>query len=74
MIELICGALTMIAGIGGIIAGYHYYMRRIYADIAHDEADELFRDYAAHCEYRVHTELHTLILDETHEAVRECKD
>ena len=58
MTEMILGTVAMVLTVGALIAAYHSYMQRIYADIAREDArkqaDRLFRDYAEHCEYRVH--------------------
>lgn len=68
MTEFIAGAVTLCLVIGTLIAGYHAYMICIYRDIAREEAEEradrLFRDYAAHCEYRVHQTVRIGIHDE----------
>jgi hypothetical protein len=66
--EYICGVITLCLTLGALIIGYHLHMRRIYADIAHEEArkqaDRLFRDYTEHCEYRVHQTVRIGIHDE----------
>ena len=57
--EYIAGAVTLCLTLGALIIGYHLHMRHIYADIAHEEADELFQEYVDSCEYRVHTRVVT---------------
>ncbi|MBP0976223.1 MAG: hypothetical protein J6S92_13155 [Oscillospiraceae bacterium] len=54
MTERIIGTIALITVIGGLIAAYHAYMRQMYRKLAQEWADEMFRDYAENCEYRVH--------------------
>lgn len=66
--EYICGVITLCLTVGSLIIGYHLHMRHIYADIAHEEADELFHDYVEHCEYRVHNRIVTTVEVDGHHA------
>lgn len=64
-LESMCGVVAMIFAVVAIVLTYHKHMQAVWKDIAKEEADEMFDNYVRHCEYRVHTELHTMIVDET---------
>lgn len=61
----LAGLLLVVVVVAVLAITYHKHMQAIWEDIAIEEADELFDSYVKHCEYRIHTELHTLIVDET---------
>lgn len=68
MTDMIAGAVTLALTIGALIAAYHAYMMCMYREIAREDAekqaDRLFKDYTAHCEYRVHQTVRIGIHDE----------
>lgn len=68
MADQIYGIIVLVLTLGALIATYHTYMQHIYAEIAREDAekqaDRLFKDYTAHCEYRVHQTVRIGIHDE----------
>lgn len=63
--ETVCGWVALFLGVACLLLMYHKVMQSMYKDFSHEEADELFDDYVRHCEFHVHTKLHTQIVDET---------
>ena len=66
MLEIIGGSFVLALFIAILAVGYNAHMQSIYADIAHDEAeeiaDELFEEAVEHAEIRVNQRL--TIIDE----------